>query len=79
MFYHSISRALAIACLLTIFSLTFIASDHRRDFPMTEALLAADGVMSGIEQSLRVPSASLKADRPDNRSTCPVSVKTEEV
>src|SRR2546430_12870464 len=31
MFHHSINKGLAIACLLSIFSLTFIASAHRQD------------------------------------------------
>jgi hypothetical protein len=48
MFHRSINKALAIACLLSIFSLTFIASVHRQDFRVTEALLKADDArMSG--------------------------------
>ena len=48
MFHHSINKGLAIACLLSIFSLTFIASAHRQDFRVTEASLTADDArMSG--------------------------------
>src|SRR2546430_11823932 len=42
MFHHSINKGLAIACLLSIFSLTFIASAHRQDFRVIEAMLTAD-------------------------------------
>ena len=42
MFHHSINKGLAIACLLSIFSLTFIASAHRQDFRVTKAFLKAD-------------------------------------
>ena len=48
MFQYSINKGLAIAGLLTIFSLTFVASAHRQDFRVTEALLKADATgMSG--------------------------------
>ena len=48
MFHHSINKGLAIACLLAVFSLTFIASAHRPDFRVTEAFLKADDArMSG--------------------------------
>src|SRR2546423_1714857 len=48
MFHHSINKGLAIACLLAVFSLTFIASAHRPDFRVTEAVLKADDArMSG--------------------------------
>src|SRR5947207_4559381 len=48
MFHHSINKGLAIACLLAVFSLTFIASAHRQDFRVTEAFLKADDArMSG--------------------------------
>jgi hypothetical protein len=38
MLHHSINKGLAIACLLSIFSLTFIASAHRQDAPGASAL-----------------------------------------
>lgn len=48
MLHHSINKALAIACLLSIFLLTFIASAHRQDFRVMEAMLTADDArMSG--------------------------------
>src|SRR5437762_11118857 len=48
MFHHSINKGLAIACLLAVFSLTFIASAHRPDFRVTNAFLKADDArMSG--------------------------------
>jgi hypothetical protein len=48
MFHHSINKGLAIACLLSIFVLTFIASAHRQDIRVTEAFLKADEArMSG--------------------------------
>src|SRR5437868_10417109 len=48
MFHHSINKSLIIACLLSIFTLTFIASAHRPDFNVTEAVLKADNPrMSG--------------------------------
>ena len=42
MFHHSINKGLAIACLLSIFSLAFIASAHRQDIRVIEAMLTAD-------------------------------------
>ncbi len=48
MFHHSINKGLAIASLLSIFGLTFIASAHRQDVRVTEAFLKADDArMSG--------------------------------
>jgi len=48
LFHHSINKGLAIACLLSIFGLTFIASAHRQDVRVTEAFLKADDArMSG--------------------------------
>jgi hypothetical protein len=38
MFHHSTNKGLAIACLLSIFSLTFIASAHRQDAQGDSAL-----------------------------------------
>jgi hypothetical protein len=42
MSHHSINKGLAIACLLSLFVLTFVASAHRQDFRVTEAFLKAD-------------------------------------
>jgi len=49
MFHHSINKGLAIACLLSIFSLTFIASAHRQDAQGASALgsLATTRPISG--------------------------------
>lgn len=48
MLHHSINKGLVIACLLSIFVLTFVASAHRQDIRVTEALLKADDArMSG--------------------------------
>lgn len=42
MSHRPINKGLAIACLLSIFISTLIASAHRRDFTVTEARLAAE-------------------------------------
>src|SRR5205085_3667012 len=42
MLHHSLSKGLAIACLPSIFILTLVASAHRQELRVTEAVLKAD-------------------------------------
>ncbi len=42
MFHYSTNKALVIACLLSIFALTFIVSAQQPDFRVTEASLTSD-------------------------------------
>src|SRR5437588_9460300 len=65
MFHHSINKGLAIACLLSIFSLSFIASAHRQDFRVMEAMLTADDArLSGPCPIKVVFNGYIKTDGP---------------
>jgi hypothetical protein len=64
MFHSSINKALAIACLLSIFGLTFIASAHRQDFRVIEAMLTADDGLSGPCPIKVVFKGYIKTDGP---------------
>ena len=70
MFHHSINKGLAIACLLTIFSLTFIASAHRQDAqgastPDSLATTRSKG-SKGLLSPRPDPCSAVTLDRYDN-------------
>ena len=69
MLHHSINKGFAIACLLSIFSLTFIASAHRQDAQGASALgsLAASRSIGGkVLPAPLDPCSAVTLDRYDN-------------